>query len=503
MEYKWFHAIGICGKATSNVAMMFKKKGWYVTGSDSQFFPPVSTFLNDEKIPTVEGYNYTHLTKEFWIENVKSEEDKKVLTDPDFPKYPTLCLIVETSTDKNKEYLFAKKNSIPVKPFAEILKEYLIKPESIVVVGTAGKTTTTALITNILIDLGINPSYMIGAEVLNLKDSLKDTDSKYSVMEGDEYYSPVLSKGAKFFSYLPKYLIITKLNWDHQDIYKTEEEYMGAFQRLVETIPVDGLIVAKKEDINIDNIVKHARCKVIRYSFQSDKLIANKEGNSTKSDYWRSVRNSDNSVSLFDNLNIEKLRFNNSLIGEYNVENITASLCLLFNILEISSIDNFKERVINTINNFKGAKKRLEFLYKSDSLIVIDDFGVTPSRASNSLNTIKKQFPDFKITAVFEPNAGSRIKDINIFNDLYKDSFRLADEVIIPNLSANPDLINQDEIVNQLNDLGFNAKHIQSDKILDELKLKLNKDQEKVVFLFLSSYRLTSIGEEFSKLARS
>src|SRR5260221_1622092 len=178
---KWFHAIGACGKTTANVAVMFKKMGWFVTGTDTQYLPPASHIIENNDIHFELGYSFKHLTKEFWEEKLGQKLD--------IPQYPTLGLIVESATSKNKELLFAKKNNIDIRPYAQVLRDYLVKENSVAVIGTAGKTTTTALITFLLEKLNLYPSYMIGADTLDFNESLKNTGSKWSVIEGDEYFS--------------------------------------------------------------------------------------------------------------------------------------------------------------------------------------------------------------------------------------------------------------------------------------------------------------------------
>ncbi len=486
---KWFHAIGICGKTTSNVALMFRAMGWFVTGSDSQYFPPVSTMLQKENVPTAEGYHFSHLTKEFWIEKLGIKpEDWKTSDVPD------LCLIVESATSKNKEYLFAKKRNIPVKPYAQILNEYLVKPESVVVIGTAGKTTTTALITSILQKLELNPSYMIGAEVIDFKESLVNTDSNWSVIEGDEYYSLELSKGAKFLEYKPKYLVITNIGWEHQDIYPTQERYIEEFKKCVELVPTDGVIIAKAGDKNIDEVVGSAKCNVIRYSSKNFK------------DAWKVEPGEINRIS--DDKNNEVMSFKTDLIGDYNLENILASVILLKFLSNSGKLQNldFDVEIPHMIASFKGPKKRLEMLYKSEDLMVIDDFGVAPSRAMNSLATLRQYYPnkDLKLLAIFEPNSGSRPKDESLFKQMYKDAFKDASEVIVPDLSsANEDLASTEEVTSRLKELGFNAHHVASADLQMYLTEVVKGIRQPLMVVFFSSYRLTEAAENLAQFAKT
>src|SRR5204863_9531808 len=127
---------------------MFKDIGWFVTGSDLQFNPPASDLITRAEIPFVQDYHYSHLTRKFWEDKLGSSLN--------IPDVPDLCLVVEHLSARNREYMFAKNKGIDVRPYSQILGEYLVKPESIVVVGTAGKTTTTGLLINIFHKLGLN-----------------------------------------------------------------------------------------------------------------------------------------------------------------------------------------------------------------------------------------------------------------------------------------------------------------------------------------------------------
>ena len=476
-QLKWFHAVGACGKATANVAKMFKDMGWFVTGTDMQFIPPASQILIDAQISTEVGYHYSHLTKEFW--------EQKLGTQLNIPEHPTLALIVESASSKNKEYLFAKKQNIDIRPFSQILRDYLIKPESIVIVGTAGKTTTTALTAFLLKELQLNPSYMIGADVIDLKDGLQNTDSNYSVLEGDEYYSKELSIGAKFLQYKPKYGIITKVSWEHVDVYPTEEEYIAEFKKFVEIVPVDGLIIAKLNDQNIDSALESFKASLLRYTYIENESEIKGAANCFY------VKKTEGGYSILNSAKEVLVSGITNLLGSYNLENILAAFLVYSQILKLTDFNLFAQIVAK----FKGPKKRLEHLLKTENLIVVDDFGVAPERAANSLRTLKQAYPEYTITAVFEPNSGSRPIDITTFNQIYKDSFNDAANVLIPTLSDTANLIQTAEFVENLKQLKFNVEYIPTENLIELLKNSI--DDTKRLVVFFSAYRLTEIAHKF------
>ncbi len=497
---KWFHAIGASGKTTANVCKMFKDMGWFVTGSDSQFIAPASDIIKNNDIPFDLDYIYYHLDKEFW--------EKKLNKSLDIPNHPDLLLLVESVTDKNKEYLYAKKLGLDVRPFSEILHDYLVKDESIVVIGTAGKTTTTTLITKILKDLDLNPSYMIGADVIDFEESIGNTDSNWSVLEGDEYHNPVLSKGAKFLQYKPKYLLITKVSWEHQDIFPTEERYIEEFAKCVKIIPSNGLIIAHDGDLNIEKVLESNinKVRVIRYKFVENV-------NNLVDGIYTIVKDSknENGDTKFQIYNpLKELVFESEtiLLGDYNLENILASYILINEVPALkSSLDrkliNNSEFLKTSINTFKGPKKRLQKLKVSSNLVIIDDFGVTPERAFNSLKTLKDNFNDFEIIGIYEPNSGSRPSNLELFNKMYKESFNYSNLVIIPELStSNSELIDGENMVTQLNNLGFNAMFSKTETLPSLLKDKYTVnlgENKKTLFVFFSSYRLTAMANNLAK----
>lgn len=477
---KWFHAIGISGKATANIAKMFQDMGWFVTGSDLQFFPPASDILKKNNINTVEGYNFIHLTRDFWKEKLNNES-------LDISENPDLTMIIELATPKNKEYLFAKKKNLDVRPYSNILGEYLVNKNSIVVVGTAGKTTTTSLITYLLKNLGLNPSYMIGADVKDLENSLEKHESDWSVLEGDEYYNPEITEGAKFLQYKPKYVVMTKVTWEHQDIYPSEDRYVEEFEKLAKITPKDGILLGKYGDSSIDKIFNNFEGKKIRYSYsKSQEIIPG---------IWNVVKD-ENIAKIFDDKGKEILSFKTKLLGDYNLENILSSVILLLNIPELESrVEEIRSKLPTLIENFQGPKKRLEILFDSEKFTVIDDFGVVPERAFNSLNTIREKFPKSYIMAIYEPNSASRQNRNNLFNEMYKNSFQNADLVILPEFSTfNEDLLSSQEMEQKLNELKFTVKSIKTEDMKSYIKDVTGKISDRhCVIVFFSSYRMTEI----------
>ncbi len=226
---KHIHIIGICGVATSALAIAFHEKGVKVTGSDKGFFPPVSTELEKRGIDFYAGW---HPEKMIGANGEK----------PDF------VMIGGTGTSPNNpETVYANRNKIPAYSYAEVLQKYFIKKNSVVVTGTWGKTTSSALLSFILMQTGMKPSYFTGGLSLSHPTGAL-SDSDWSVVEGDEYQVSISDRRPKFVFYSPTHLLLTSVSWDHADLYPTENDYFATFEKLVREVPESGLIVACIDD---------------------------------------------------------------------------------------------------------------------------------------------------------------------------------------------------------------------------------------------------------------
>jgi UDP-N-acetylmuramate: L-alanyl-gamma-D-glutamyl-meso-diaminopimelate ligase len=472
---KWLHIIGISGKTTANIARAFQSYGWFVTGSDHQFLPPASKIIEENKIPVVDSYHFSHLTKSFWETELGKELDVN--------ENPDDVIIVESVTAKNKEYLYAKHQGLKVRGYSAFFEENVVKENSLVVAGTAGKTTTTALLVHIFNQFGIDPTYMVGADVESLDSSLKVNNSDWSILEGDEYHNPDFSKGAKFLYYNPKYLIITNIGYEHEDVFPTKEDYVREFHKLVQNVPRDGVIVSHSEDTATREILSDSLCNNVVYVTYSDDPQNIKEGE------WNVIGNSQ-SFEIYTPRGELLFKGTTKLIGKNNLLDIGFAVAMTFSISEIGAQDKI-DHIRTSISSFSGVKKRLEVTYKDDDRIVIEDFGVTPERAKNSLETLKSEFPEYSITAVYEPNSASRYNDQDAFKSAYNEVFKNADNIIIPTLSGfNEGLASQEEFVHWLRDIGYNVENIPTEDIVAKLSESIKGKKSLVVFF--STYRLDS-----------
>jgi UDP-N-acetylmuramate: L-alanyl-gamma-D-glutamyl-meso-diaminopimelate ligase len=220
-EPRNYHFIGICGTAMGAVAAALRERGCVVTGSDESVYPPMSTFLESKGIALSAGYR---------PENIPAEAEIVVIGNAMKRGNPEVEAVL------NRKLYYA---SLP-----EVLKQLFLRGRhNLVVTGTHGKTTTTALLAWILTVAKLDPSYVIGGIPKNLGQGARFNDSKYLVIEGDEYDSAFFDKRSKFVHYLPELLIVNNIEFDHADIFNNLDEIKLSFRRLFNIVPQNGMIL--------------------------------------------------------------------------------------------------------------------------------------------------------------------------------------------------------------------------------------------------------------------
>jgi len=236
-----FHFIGICGTAMGSVAAAMRQKGYTVTGSDQNVYPPMSTFLEEQGVTLTEGYaaeNIPESTDVIVVGNAISRGNS------------------EAEAVLNRQLLYF---SLP-----ETLKNYLLRGKcNLVVSGTHGKTTTTSMLAWILKNADKDPGWMIGGIPKNLGKGCHFNDSQHVVLEGDEYDTAFFDKRSKFLHYLPSIVVMNNVEFDHADIYDSLEMIKLTFKRLLNVIPQNGVAYINGDDANCLDISKDVPCPVV------------------------------------------------------------------------------------------------------------------------------------------------------------------------------------------------------------------------------------------------
>ncbi len=462
---KKVYFIGIAGKAMAPLAKAFKDMGWEVSGSDQEkVYPPVSTYLEGNKISYFKGYE---------AKNTPEEVDLVVVG--------RSALMIDKD---NPEYLKAKSFGHRILSYPETLRDFLIKPNSIVVAGTYGKTTISALVAWILIKAGINPSYMTGGAPLNMEDGLKITDSDYSVVEGDEPPSMKETDPPKFMFYKPKFLVLTATKWDHPEVYKTPEDYLKAFIELVKLLPKDGLLIYNLDNVDPE-VLSSCRCRQISYSL-----------NTEKADYFvKNIFLGEEATDFEVQMSAGVIPLKTILLGKHNLENLCASAALA------KELGIGVEVVKEAVGEFKGVKTRLEFLGKVGGRFLYWDLAQHPQKVKGSLEALKEHYPKSRIICIFDPvMTGLKYQESLPW---YKGAFDQASEVIVGKVGFLKETagrrVTGKDIVEAISKTQKNVFYEPVDeKIINYLRQN-NQEGDVIVFMSSGGLRFSNLIEEWKK----
>ena len=454
---KKMHVIGICGVATSNIAIALQKRGVEITGSDKGFFPPVSTELSRQNIRFYAGWH-----PELMIEGGK----------------PDIIMVGAASGTQNPETAYAKENNIPCYSFPEILAKYFIKPISVVCSGTWGKTSSTALLSFIFEYAKKDPTYMIGGVSASHASSAKLGDGNINIFEGDEYKSSPTDNRAKFEHYKPNHVLLSAVEWDHADLYPTEESYFDAFRRLLKNInDISGTIVINKDNSGIKKLISennYNKTKIITYG-KNDADYASSE-----------VENSREGISFDIKYKDSTYHINSPMLGSFQAENITGCFAMA------STLGLESNVIIKAISQFKGIKRRLEKRYSGD-IDIYDDIAHSADKANSVLQTIRDVYSK-KVIAIFEPNSGGRARETL---HKYNNAFKFADLVFIPRLTklkvsseeneSKP--IEGQELADYISQTHSNCSYIDDDENVIEKIISVAQKGDVIVFMGSHGFR--------------
>lgn len=387
------HLIGICGTAMASLAGLLKSQGFHVTGSDQNVYPPMSTQLHELGIEIMEGYRKENLV----------------------PR-PDLVIVgnVISKTFEEAEALLA--SDIPYTSLPKALGEFVIGDRnSLVIAGTHGKTTTTAMMATVGQQASPGMGFLIGGIPENFGLSFQFPQNEWFAIEGDEYDTAFFDKVPKFIHYKPKYVILTSIEFDHADIYKNLDEILAAFRRLIQLIPTDGLLLANAEDENIAGLLSEAKCRVLTYGVsKGDYRVKNREIVVGRNQF---------SVEK-DGVGIADVAIKSP--GEYNAMNALAVFGLSV------EVGFSKSKVLQGLANFKGVKRRQQILGEPKGIKIIEDFAHHPTAVLKTIQAIREQYlseNSGRLFVLFEPrSATSRRK---VFQKQYAEAFDGADFILI------------------------------------------------------------------------
>lgn len=389
------HLIGICGTAMAALAGMLKERGYSVAGSDAQVYPPMSDFLRQLDIEVHSGYR---------PENIDSGTE--------------LVIVGNVVSRPNPEAQALARLNLPYISLPQALSHFFLEAKrSLVVAGTHGKTTTSAMLASALFSAGSDPGFMIGGILRRFEANYRIGDGDFFVCEGDEYDTAFFDKKSKFFHYRPSVAIITSLEFDHADIFVDLEQIKRSFRKFVKLLPPDGLIVANRDDENVAEVLSEARCEVQSYG-----LNAGAD--------WQLRAPSYTNEHTSCELHFRGRPFMDLLIrqpGLYNCLNAAAVAAVMHHL-------GFEPKAIaGGLQEFDGVKRRQEIRGVLNGITVIDDFAHHPTAVRETLQGLKQMYDGRRLVAVFEPRTNTSRRAF--FQQDYAAAFAAADLSLIRRVS--------------------------------------------------------------------
>ena len=409
----------------AGLSQILKESGHDVSGSDVQFYPPMSDYLTNINIKTIQGYEAKLLPKAdlYVIGNALSRGNESV------------------------EHILSK--NLPYASGPEILGRELKDRNVYAVSGTHGKTSTAYMLTHILDYNGKDVGYLVGGISENFKNPARLGKHKSFVIEADEYDSAFFDKRSKFIHYYPNNLIINNIEFDHADIFDSLDDIKKQFHHLIKVIPNKGNIIYSKDDQNV--------CEVLSKGYFCNLIEVN--GENIKIDLTSKKLVVDNETYILQDL---------PLIGEHNFRNYVAAILAA----QIEGISINKS--IESLKSFLGVKRRMEKVIEHNGIRVYDDFAHHPTAIKLSTKAVRDENPNKKILGIVE--LGSNTMSSGYHKDNLFNSLNYVDRAIILDRQK---VYQADDIFNSTEDLLFELRKIAKD--YDIILIMTNKDSQKFI----------------------
>ncbi len=372
------HLIAIGGSAMHNLAIALKEKGYEISGSDDEIFEPSrSRLMRYGLLPETQGWN---------PEKIHEGLDAVILG--------------MHARDDNPELKKARQLGLKIFSYPEYLYEQCKDKKRVVIGGSHGKTTITAMVMHVLRLAGIDFDYMVGAQLDGFDTMVRlSNNAGIAVFEGDEYLSSALDPRPKFHLYHPDIALISGIAWDHINVFPTFENYVAQFRIFMELIEQGGLLLYYGGDPIVEDMVHH-----------------NPPSHITMREYsTHPYREQNGKTYLETSADLVEV----SVFGGHNMQNISGALQIC---RELGVTD---KQFYQFISSFKGAAKRLQMLVENEHTHVLLDFAHSPSKVKATVNAVKQRYPSQELVACLELHTFSSLSEN--FLEQYRDSMADAD----------------------------------------------------------------------------
>jgi UDP-N-acetylmuramate: L-alanyl-gamma-D-glutamyl-meso-diaminopimelate ligase len=390
-----YHLIGIGGTAMGSLAGLLKSAGHEVTGSDANVYPPMSTQLEALGIACHEGFR---------PENLRPR--------------PDVVVVGNAISRGNPELEHVLNEGLHYTSAAVVLKEEFLRGRHVAAVaGTHGKTTTSSILAWLLDVAGMRPSFLIGGVAENFGTSFRLTDSRYFVIEADEYDTAYFDKGPKMWHYLPRTAVVTNIEFDHADIYRDEEAYRFAFARFINLVPQNGALIAGWESPLVRELAPASLAPVESFGIEAADARWQARDIRYEADVTHfAVVHED--VAWGD--------VGTPLAGAYNVRNCLAAIAAAH------SMGADADALREALRTFRSVRRRMEVRGVVRGITVIDDFAHHPTAVQETLRAARQRYAGRRVIAVFEPRSYTAQR--RECQQPYTDALALADDVVLAGL---------------------------------------------------------------------
>jgi UDP-N-acetylmuramate: L-alanyl-gamma-D-glutamyl-meso-diaminopimelate ligase len=353
----------------SATALLLRQMGAEISGSDEDFYPPVSDYLDSAHIVFAQGYRK---------ENIPEDADVIVVGKN-----------AKLRPEINEEVRAALGSGKLVRSFADLLHDLTVASETILAAGSYGKSTCTAMLAWCLREAGKDPSYFIG-EITNGFDTHAHRGrGPVFILEGDEYPSSNWDNTSKFLHYNARNVLLTSATHDHVNVFPSHADYLAPFRALIDSLPDDGLLIASSSEPYARALAVEAGRDPVFYALSD-----------TSS--WHAEAIKLNSTSTFDLMRGRKriVRLSTPLLGTHNIENIVGVSAMLLEKGLLSA-----DELAAGIASFMGVKRRMELLSPLSTVPVYEGFGSSYEKAKSAIAAAKLHYPDRRLVVVFEPHT--------------------------------------------------------------------------------------------------